>query len=106
MIKLNDNKTKSNLLKLINREISFIDTSLAYQRSLNKEVLLCMNLITQNSEVIETAMEFSKNYEALNNVMSLLKKSTFNIDTLEALLSQLYEIKNNENNTTITKSIL
>ena len=97
MIKLNDNKTKSNLLKLINKEISFIDTSLAYQRSLNKEVLLCMNLITQNSEVIETAMEFSKNYEALNNVMSLLKKSTFNIDTLEALLSQLYEIKNNEN---------
>ncbi len=97
MIKLNDNKTKSNLLKLINREISFIDTSLAYQRSLNKEVLLCMNLITQNSEVIETAMEFSKNYEALNNVMALLKKSTFNIDTLEALLSQLYEIKNNEN---------
>ena len=105
MIKLNDNKTKSNLLKLINREISFIDTSLAYQRSLNKEVLLCMNLITQNSEVIETAMEFSKNYEALNNVMSLLKKSTFNIDTLEALLSQLYEIKNNENNTTITNKI-
>ena len=52
MIKLNDNKTKSNLLKLINKEISFIDTSLAYQRSLNKEVLLCMNLITQNSEVI------------------------------------------------------
>ena len=78
MIKLNDNKTKSNLLKLINREISFIDASLAYQRSLNKEVLLCMNLITQNSEVIETAMEFSKNYEALNNVMALLKKSTFN----------------------------
>lgn len=105
MIKLNDNKTKSNLLKLINKEISFIDTSLAYQRSLNKEVLLCMNLITQNSEVIETAMEFSKNYEALNNVMSLLKKSTFNIDTLEALLSQLYEIKNNENNTTITNKI-
>ena len=105
MIKLNDNKTKSNLLKLINKEISFIDTSLAYQRSLNKEVLLCMNLITQNSEVIETAMEFSKNYEALNNVMSLLKKSTFNIDTLEALLSQLYEIKNNENNTTITNEI-
>ena len=94
MIKLNDNKTKSNLLKLINREISFIDASLAYQRSLNKEVLLCMNLITQNSEVIETAMEFSKNYEALNNVMALLKKSTFNIDSLEALLSQLYEIKN------------
>ncbi len=82
MIKLNDNKTKSNLLKLINREISFIDASLAYQRSLNKEVLLCMNLITQNSEVIETAMEFSKNYEALNNVMALLKKSTFNIEFL------------------------
>lgn len=40
-----------------------------------------MNLITQNSEVIETAMEFSKNYEALNNVMALLKKSTFNIDS-------------------------
>lgn len=57
-------------------------------------------------EVIETAMEFSKNYEALNNVMSLLKKSTFNIDTLEALLSQLYEIKNNENNTTITNKYL
>lgn len=55
MIKLNDNKTKQILLKLINREISFIDASLAYQRSLNKEVLLCMNLITQNSEVIETA---------------------------------------------------
>ncbi len=105
MIKLNDNKTKSNLLKLINREISFISANLAYQRSLNKEVLLCMNLITQNSEVIETAMEFSKNYEALNNVMALLKKSTFNIDTLEALLSQLYEIKNNENNTTITNKI-
>ncbi|MEE0791043.1 MAG: hypothetical protein U0M05_07115 [Clostridia bacterium] len=105
MIKLNDNKTKSNLLKLINREISFIDASLAYQRSLNKEVLLCMNLITQNSEVIETAMEFSKNYEALNNVMALLKKSTFNIDSLEALLSQLYEIKNNESNVVMTNKI-
>ena len=105
MIKLNDNKTKSNLLKLINREISFIDASLAYQRSLNKEVLLCMNLITQNSEVIETAMEFSKNYEALNNVMALLKKSTFNIDSLEALLSQLYEIKNNESNVVMTNNI-
>ena len=45
----------------------------------------------------EGALEFSKNYEALNNVMALLKKSTFNIDSLEALLSQLYEIKNNEN---------
>lgn len=50
-------------------------------------------------------MEFSKNYEALNNVMALLKKSTFNIDSLEALLSQLYEIKNNESNVVMTNKI-
>ena len=37
MIKLNDNKTKSNLLKLINREISFIDASLAYKEVLTKK---------------------------------------------------------------------
>lgn len=92
MIKLTKDNNIIKINKLINKEIAFIDSSLTYQKSLNKELLLCMNLITNNSDLLDSAIEFSKNYEALHNIVEMLKLSVDSISSLESLSDELSKI--------------
>ena len=92
MIKLTKDKNIIKINKLINKEIAFIDSSLTYQKRLNKELLLCMNLITNNSDLLDSAIEFSKNYEALHNIVEMLKLSVDSISSLESLSDELSKI--------------
>lgn len=92
MIKLTKDNSKAKINKLINKEIDFIGASLDYQKSLNKELLLCINLITSNSDLLDSSLEFSKNYESLNNILSLLKLSVFSISSLEDLSNELEQM--------------
>ena len=89
MIKLTKDNNKSKINKLINKEMAFIGASLDYQKSLNKELLLCINLITSNSDLLDSSLEFSKNYESLNNILALLNLSVFSISSLEDLSNEL-----------------
>ena len=98
MIKLTKDNNVTKINKLINKEIAFIDSSLIYQKNLNKELLLCMNSITNNSDLLDSAIEFSKNYEALHEIVTMLKLSVNSISSLESLYNELSKINASDSN--------
>lgn len=92
MIEMENNLKEFSELHSINKEILLISSSLETQKNLNAKLFIDLKRVSEKINPLEL-IDTKSLYHYLNHLSSLLKKSDYNIHSLEDMLTKLISIQ-------------